>query len=96
MTAARTTHKLSPLAAELAETLPVEPNGLSLCELADGLLGRRTPAARGEVRRAISELEADGRQIYTRRGDCEEFGLFDVPLYGLARKTAPPRARSRS
>jgi len=76
---------LSPLAAELAETLPIEPNGLSLHELADGLLGRRDPATRGQVKAALNELDAAVGGLYIGRGHCPEFGRFKVRLYGLRR-----------
>ena len=75
--------RLRGLALEVLAALPVEPNGLSLHELADGLLGRRDPAARGRVRAALGQVAAAFGELYVRRGDCEEFGRYDVPLYGV-------------
>ena len=79
---------LSPLARELAETLPIEPNGLSLHELADGLLGRRDPAALGRIRKALDELAESVGGLAVRRGDCPEFGRYKVVLYGLRSRRA--------
>ena len=48
--------RLNEFELEVLENLPVEPVGLSLAELADGLLGNRSPAPKGKVRRALESI----------------------------------------
>jgi hypothetical protein len=48
---------LSEFDLEVLENLPVEPTGMSLAELADGLLDDRSPMAKGKVRRALESIE---------------------------------------
>ena len=50
--------RLNAFELEVLENLPVEPIGLSLSELADGLLDNRGPAARGKVRTALEGIAA--------------------------------------
>ena len=73
---------LDEFEAEVLENLPVEPNGLSIDELADGLLGNRGPQARAKVRRAILAIADALGDIAIRRGD-DDFGSADVPLWGV-------------
>ena len=49
--------RLNDFERDVLENLPVEPVGLSLAELADGLLDDRSPAAKGKVRRALSAYQ---------------------------------------
>jgi len=71
---------------DLLEVLPCEPNGLSIHELADGLVGRRDPRARAYIRRALEGLSAMLGGLATTRG-CDDFGHADVALWGLPRDT---------
>jgi len=80
---------IDPLALDVLAALPVEPNGLGVHEMADGLLGRRDPAARGTIRAALVSIAAELGELHVTRGDVEEFGRYDVPLYGLHREQLP-------
>jgi len=73
---------LGNLAVRLLWSLPIEPNGLSLHELADGLLGRRDPAAVGRIVDALHEVEAAVGAISIRVG-TDDFGRHDVKLCGI-------------
>jgi len=68
------------------EHLPCEPNGLSLQELADGLLQDRGPHARGVIRSALDRLASFFGGLAVRHGQ-DAFGHADVELYGLPRDT---------
>lgn len=67
---------------QILENLPIEPNGLSVDELADGLLGNRGPKARAKIRRGILTIAQALDDIYVHRGD-DDFGHADVPLWGV-------------
>ncbi len=73
---------LSDFELQILENLPIEPNGLSVDELADGLLGNRGPKARAKVRRAVLVIAQVLDDIYVRRGD-DDFGHADVPFFGI-------------
>jgi hypothetical protein len=79
---------LSAFDLEVLENLPVEPTGLSLAELADGLLSARSPAAKGKVRRALENIcRVLGRlYVYTSNDDLDGFG---VKMYGVPRVRMP-------
>jgi hypothetical protein len=75
----------SILALGVLELLPVEPGGISLHELAEELLGRRDPRARGRVRRAVGEIETALGPLHECRVDVEDLGLYRVRAWGLHR-----------
>ncbi len=69
---------------ELMALLPTEPVGLSLAELAEGLLDNTSPQARGQVETALEALRSALGGLYVRRGD-DDLGHADVELYGVLR-----------
>jgi len=75
--------RLKGLALKLLAALPPEPNGLSIHELADGLLGGRDPQRRGRIRGALEEVAGALGYLYERQGDVPEFGRYAVTLYGI-------------
>ena len=77
---------LTPAALVVLEHLPCAPNGLSVRELADGLLDSRGPAARGEIGSALQEIADTFAGLAVRRGD-DFLGRADVELWGLPRDT---------
>lgn len=77
---------LNDLQLLILEHLPATPNGLSVAELADGLLDNAGPEARGRVRRALGILETRLGGLAVRRGD-DFLGHADVELWGLPRDT---------
>lgn len=77
---------LNDLERLILEHLPAAPNGLSISELADGLVGNAGPQARGRVREALQVLAATLGGLTTRRGD-DYLGHADVELWGLPRDT---------
>ena len=81
--------RLKGLARRVLEPLPPEPNGLGKHELAEGLLGRRGPRARGRMCRALAEVEAALGGLYTRPGGVEDMGPHDVELHGVPRQKMP-------
>ncbi len=88
--------RLTPFDIELLASLPPAPNGLSMHELADGLLDSRGPPALGEIKTALDRIgaefgEDDAEALIARRGN-DDFGRADVPLYGVPREH---RARVR-
>ena len=77
--------KLQSLTAferELLAALSPEPVGLSLAELANGLLGNTGPQARGQVRAALNAVAELLGGLYVGRRD-DDLGHADVPLYGV-------------
>ena len=84
--------RLNEFELEVLEVLPVEPTGLSLAELADGLLDNRSPAAKGKVRRALESISKVLGGLHVRTGN-DELGGFAVKMYGVpSRKMAAVRA----
>jgi len=79
---------LNEFELEVLENLPVEPTGLSLAELANGLLDDRSPAAKGKVRRALERIGEvlDGLHVSTGNDDLDGFG---VKMYGIRRGAMP-------
>ena len=77
---------LSDLELLILEHLPGTPNGLSVAELADGLLGNAGPKARGEIRQALRILDECLGGLAVRRGD-DFLGHCDVELWGLPADT---------
>lgn len=77
---------LNHLERLILEHLPATPNGLSVAELADGLLDNAGPQARGRVRRALGILDARLGGLAVRRGD-DFLGHADVKLWGLPHDT---------
>ena len=75
---------LSEFELEVLENLPVEPVGLSLTELADGLLDNRSPGAKGKVRRALESISKALGGLHVRTGN-DELGGFAVKMYGVPR-----------
>lgn len=73
---------LNELERLILEHLPATPNGLSVWELADGLLDNAGPQARGRVREALRILGARLGGLAIRRGD-DYLGHADVELWGL-------------
>jgi hypothetical protein len=80
--------KLTAFDLEVLEHLPVEPIGLSLAELADGLLNDRSPTAKGKVRRALENVTRALGGLYVRPGN-DDTGGFGVKLYGVPRAQMP-------
>ena len=79
---------LNEFELEVLENLPVEPIGLSLAELADGLLDDRGPAARGRVRRALERIAEALSGLHVHTGN-DDLGGFGVKMYGIPRSTMP-------
>ena len=75
---------LSAFDLEVLEDLPVEPIGLSLAELADGLLDDHGPAAKGKVRRAMANISHALGRLYVYSGN-DDMGGFAVKMYGVPR-----------
>ena len=73
---------------EVLENLPVEPIGLSLAELADGLLDDRSPTAKGKVRRALENITRALGGLYVYSGN-DDLGGFGVKMYGVPRAKMP-------
>ena len=73
---------LTTFEIELLANLPIEPIGLSLDELADGLLENRGPRATGRIRRALDAIVAVLGGLYAPIGD-DELGNCGVLLYGI-------------
>ena len=83
---------LNEFELEVLENLPVEPVGLSLAELADGLLDARSPTAKGKVRRALESISKALGGLHVRTGN-DELGGFAVKMYGVPKgKMAAVRA----
>jgi hypothetical protein len=80
--------RLNEFELEVLENLPVEPIGLSLTELADGLLDDRGPAARGKVRRALERIAEVLNGLSVRTGN-DDLGGFGVKMYGIRRRKMP-------
>lgn len=80
--------RLSEFELEVLESLPFEPTGLSLAELADGLLNDRSPRAKGRIRRALDGIEDVLGGLYVRTGD-DDFGHFGIAMYGVPRNKMP-------
>ena len=79
---------LNEFELEVLESLPVEPTGLSLTELADGLLDNRSPAAKGKVRRALVRIAEVLGGLHVSSGN-DDLGGFGVKMYGIPRRTSP-------
>ena len=84
---------LSKLDQLVLEHLPAAPNGLSVHELADGLLDNAGPVARGEILAALRRLDAYLGGLVVTRGD-DFLGHADVDLWGLPRDTHSVVARA--
>jgi len=80
--------RLNEFELEVLENLPVEPIGLSLTELADGLLDNRSPAAKGKVRRALVRITEVLGGLHVDKGN-DDLGGFAVKMYGVPRATMP-------
>ena len=80
--------RLNEFELEVLENLPVEPTGLSLTELADGLLDNRSPAAKGKVRRALVRVAEVLGGLHVSHGN-DDLGGFSVKMYGLRRGDMP-------
>ena len=80
--------QLNEFELEVLEHLPVEPTGLSLAELADGLLDERGPMAKGKVRRALECIAKTLGRLHVRTGN-DDLGGFNVKMYGLPRHKMP-------
>ena len=80
--------RLNEFELEVLENLPVEPIGLSLAELADGLLDDRSPAAKGKVRLALERIAEVLGDLHVRTGN-DDLGGYGVKMYGICRGTMP-------
>jgi len=69
---------------EVLISLPVEPDGCSLAELAEDLIGKRGPRERGQVKHAIARLGEVLGSLPHRRG-WDGLGRPAI-LYGLTRQ----------
>lgn len=76
---------LDSFALEILSNLPVEPTGLSLPELADGVLDNAGPQARSQVKHALEAVEAALGGLHLGRGD-DDLGHADVRLYAVRRQ----------
>ena len=83
--------RLNEFELEVLEILPVEPIGLSLAELADGLEGNRSPAAKGKLKAALDSIARAVGGLHTGQGN-DRFGGFRVQTYGV-RKADMPQVR---
>lgn len=79
---------LNEFELEVLKNLPVEPTGLSLAELADGLLDDRGPAAKGKVRHALENISRALDGLYVGAGR-DDFGGFGVKMFGIRRRRMP-------
>lgn len=84
---------LTKLQRLVLEHLPAAPNGLSVHELAEGLLDNRGPAARGEILAALGVLDVYLGGLAVTRGD-DFLGHADVGLWGLPLDTHGVVARA--
>ena len=75
---------LTEFELEVLENLPVEPTGLSLAELADGLLNDRSPRAKGRIRRALDSIAKALGGLFVKLGN-DDFGGCNVRMYALPR-----------
>jgi len=82
---------LTKFELEVLENLPVEPNGLSIMELAEGLLDDCSPKGRGKINKALKRLDNVFDGLFRRKGNDYLDG-FGVTMYGIPR-TAMPKAR---
>ncbi len=80
--------RLNEFELEVLEVLPVEPTGLSLAELADGLLDDRSPAAKGKVRRAVESVSKALGGLHVRKGN-DDLGGFGIRMYAVPRSKMP-------
>ena len=78
---------LNEFELEVLENLPFEPIGLSLAELADGLLDDRSPQAKGRIMLALKAIRRRVGGLWITRGD-DDFGACQVKMYGLPREKA--------
>ena len=80
--------RLNEFELEVLESLPVQPTGMSLNELAEGLLDDRGPAARGKVRRALERIGEAVNGLHVQTGN-DDLGGFGVKMYGIRRRKMP-------
>jgi predicted amidohydrolase len=80
--------RLDDFELEVLENLPVDPIGLSLAELAEGLLDDCSPAAKGKVRRALDRVAEVLNGLHVRTGN-DDLGGFGVKMYGICRRRMP-------
>ena len=80
--------KLTDMDLTVLEHLPVEPNGLSLAELVDGLTAGPDKDRRRLVRASIKRLIQALGGLSTRRED-DSLGNRNVILYGVRRAAMP-------
>ena len=74
--------KLNDFEIEVLANLPVAPIGLSIPELADGLLAKRDPQARSKISVALNTISAILGVICVTIGN-DDFGNCGVVLYGV-------------
>lgn len=79
------TWKLKQIDVWLLATLPPEPHGKCLWDLADGVLGDMGPGARGVIRRALERLDAVVGCVFKVVGNVPDLDRFGVVLYGVRR-----------
>lgn len=80
--------RLTEFELEVLENLPVEPVGLSLAELADGLVGGRSPHARGKVKAALGSITHVLGGLHICQGN-DRFGGCGVQMFGVRRTDMP-------
>ena len=73
---------LNEFELEVLENLPVEPVGLSLAELADGLMGNRGPVARGKVKAALDGIAHALNGLHIGPGN-DRFGGYGVQMFAI-------------
>ena len=78
---------LTEFELEVLENLPVEPLGMSLSELADGLLDDYSPAGKGKVLRALDRILVATGALYVCTGD-DSLGGFGR-MYGIPQRMMP-------
>ena len=80
--------RLNEFEMSVLEHLPVEPTGLSLAELADGLLEDRSPKAKGKVRRALDRIGKALNGLHVHTGN-DTLACYGVKMYGIRRRKMP-------
>jgi len=80
--------RLNEFELEVLANLPVEPIGLSLAELADGLVGNRSPAAKGKVKAALDSIARALGGLHVGQGS-DRFGGCGVQMLGIPKAKIP-------
>ena len=78
---------LNDFELEVLENLPVEPNGLSIMELSEGLLNDCSPKAKGKIANALKRIGNVFGDLHRRVGNdyLDGFGctMYGIPLVAM-------------